>query len=51
MILQDVKENFSKSNKTINQIKNTSQTTKVDPQKELKTFPKGLKKFKIKSFQ
>ena len=47
---EGVKENFSKTNKTINQIKNISQSTKVEPKKELKAFPKGLKKFKINSF-
>ena len=44
------KENTSKSNKIINQIKNTSQTSKVDPHKELKTFSEVSKKFEIKSF-
>ena len=44
------KENISKSNKIINQIKNTSQTSKVDPHKELKTFSEVLKKLEIKSF-
>ena len=34
----------TKTNKTINQIKNISQSTKVEPKKELKAFPKGLKK-------
>ena len=47
---KDMQENFSKSNKTINQIKNISQTTKVEPKKELKTFSEGLKKVKINSF-
>ena len=47
---QDVKENISKSNKIINQIKNTSQTNKVDPDKELRNFSEGIKKFEIKSF-
>ena len=47
---QDTNENISKSNKTINQIKNTSQTNKVDPLKVLKTFPESLKKFEINSF-
>jgi len=47
---QGTNENISKSNKIINQIKNTSQTNKVDPRKELKTFSKVLKKFEIKSF-
>ncbi len=46
----DAKENISKSNKIINQIKNTSQTSKVDPHKKLKTFSEVLKKFEIKSF-
>ena len=46
----DAKENISKSNKIINQIKNTSQTSKVDPHKELKTFSEVLKKIEIKSF-
>ena len=43
-------EDKIKSNKTINQIKNISQTTKVEPKKELKTFSEGLKKVKINSF-
>ena len=47
---QGTNENISKSNKIINQIKNTSQTNKADPRKELKTFSEGLKKFEIKSF-
>ena len=47
---QDTNEDISKSNKIINQIKNTSQTNKVDPRKELKTFSEVLKKFEIKSF-
>ena len=47
---KDIKENFSESNKTINQIKNISQTTKVEPKKELKTFSEGLKKIHINSF-
>ena len=46
----DAKENISKSNKIINQIKNTSQTSKVEPHKELKTFSEVLKKLEIKSF-
>ncbi len=47
---KDIKENFLESNKTINQIKNISQTTKVEPKKELKTFTEGLKKIHINSF-
>ena len=47
---QDTNENISKSNKIINQIKNTSQTNKADPHKESKTFLEGLKKFEINSF-
>ncbi|RPG12745.1 MAG: DNA polymerase III subunit gamma/tau [Pelagibacteraceae bacterium TMED232] len=47
---KDIKENFSKSNNTINQIKNISQTTKIEPKKELKTFSECLKKVKINSF-
>ena len=47
---KDIKENFLESNKTINQIKNISQTTKVEPKKELKTFTEGLKKININSF-
>ena len=47
---KDIKENFSESNKSINQIKNISQTTKVEPKKELKTFSEGLKKIHINSF-
>ena len=47
---QDTNEDISKSNKIINQIKNISQTNKVDPRKELKTFSEVLKKFEIKSF-
>ena len=46
----DAKENISKSNKIINQIKNTSQTSKVEPHKELKTFSEVIKKLEIKSF-
>ena len=49
-VLKDTKENFSKSNETINQMKNISQTTKVEPSKELKTYSEGLKKIKIDSF-
>ena len=47
---QDTNENIPKPNKTINQIKNTSQTNKVNPHNELNTFSESLKKFEIKSF-
>ena len=47
---QDINKNTPKPNKTINQIKNTSQTNKVNPHNELNTFSESLKKFEIKSF-
>ena len=47
---QDTNENIPKPNKIINQIKNTSQTNKVNPHNELNTFSESLKKFEIKSF-
>ena len=47
---QDMSENIQKSNKIINQIKNTSQTNKADPHKETKTFLESKKKFEINSF-
>jgi len=47
---QDTSENILKSNKIINQIKNTSQTNKADPHKETKTFLEDKKKFEINSF-
>ncbi len=47
---QDINKNNPKPNKTIDQIKNTSQTNKVNPHNELNTFSESLKKFEIKSF-
>ena len=47
---KSVKENFSKSNKTINQIKNTLQANEVESNKKLETYSKGLNKIEISSF-
>ena len=43
-------EEISNSNKTINQIKNISQTDKVEPKKNLASSSKGLNSLKIISF-
>ena len=49
-LLKLQKKDIVNPNKTINQIKSISQTSKVEPKKKLESDLKGVKTFKINSF-